>query len=130
MLSLRDRKVLTYFQATLRGIERDESIAKHQGKIRTHDLFIESHEIYHCAHFQEMQLELRAVSVQNFTSPASNLSVRFHRDEFSTIPKLLLSKVSELQLFDLDDHSATRDVFFPLLSSLTSYDLMSVPLLL
>ena len=77
-----------------------------------------------------LTLWLRAVSVQNFTSPASNLSVRFHRDEFSTIPKLLLSKVSEMQLFDLDDHSATRDVFFPFLSGLTSYDLMSVPLLL
>jgi hypothetical protein len=59
-----------------------------------------------------MSFELRATSVQNFTSPAANLTLRFRGKSFSSVPRLLLAKTSQLHLLDTDDWSTMRNVFF------------------
>ncbi len=68
---------------------------------------------------QEISIELRAISVQNFTSPATNLTIKIWQDDaksFSTITKLLLAKNSELQIVDLDNLSTIRNVLFDYLT--------------
>ena len=75
-----------------------------------------------------MQIELRAISVQNFTSPPAVLSIRFDDDRFTTIPKILFAKFSELQLFDSDDLSSTRNVFLPFLSNFSPHQDVLLPI--
>ena len=64
---------------------------------------------------KEIYIELRAVSAENFTSRSANLSIKIRQDDstsFSTIPKILIAKNSELQIVDLDNLLSQRNVFY------------------